>query len=290
MLDGMKNNNPSGGTLTVLRSNLPNLTKKEQKVALVILKNPSDVIHMSITELAEISGTAEATVFRFCKALNFSGFQSFKISLARDLFPSEELIYHDVELGDAMLPLTAKIFQSVHEGLQDTLNILDPVALEEAVRAVLRARRIYAFAYGVSFVVALDIEYRFIRFDVPVKACSDPHMQVTYGTLMTPDDLVIAISHTGSNRDLLQALEPVKDQGAKILAVTSHLKSPLSAMADITLCGMGREVNYRSDAMASRLVHMAILDALYVGAMIRNKEPLSQNMDRIRTVISQRKT
>ena len=42
--------------------------------------------------------------------------------------------------------------------------------------------------------------------------------------------------------------------------------------------------------MASRLVHMAILDALYVGAMIRNKEPLSQNMDRIRTVISQRKT
>lgn len=272
-------------TLTTLRSTLPQLNKKERKAAEAILECPSDVIHMSINDLAKLSGTAETTIFRLCKKLGFSGFQSFKITLATDFFPSAELGYKELNSDD----IDTEIFQSITEGLHDTLSILDRSALDKAVHAILSANRIHTYAFGISTLIALDIESRFIRFGIPVSAYSDPHMQLSASVLLKPEDVVIAISHTGASRDLLESVQVAKESGATIIAITSHLHSPLSASADIVLCGMGREVNFRSEATASRLVHLAIVDLLYVRAMREKPEPITTNMNKINQVVSRRK-
>lgn len=278
-----------GGCLPRIRSIYQALTKAEQKVADYILANPNEVVHLSITELAEIAGGAEATIFRLCQKAGFKGYQRFKIALAGDLYTPQDLVSTEVHADDPMALITRKVFHSINEGLQDTLKIISEEALEEAVKAITTARRLDAYGSAGSAVVAADIEYRFMRLGIPVRAYDDPHMQMISAALMQTGDVVIAVSHTGANRDLLDSVTLAKENGAVIIALTSYMKSPLSQIADITLCGSAKETEYRSEAMAARLVHMAIVDTLYVGVMRSQKDKIADNLLKIREAIAVRR-
>ncbi len=278
-----------GGCLPRIRSVVTGLTKAEQKVAEYILANPAKVINLSITELAETTGGAEATIFRLCQKLGYKGYQRFKIALAGDLYTPAESVCKEVDPGDSLSVVAGKVFQSINEGLQDTLKIINQAALEQAVDLLAAARRIDAYGSGGSAVIANDIEHRFMRFGMPVRSYADPHMQISSAALMEPEDVVIAISHTGSNRDLLDSVKMAKASGAKVIAITSHMKSPLSKLADISLYGTAKETEYRSEAMASRLVHLAIVDVLYVGVVLRMQDRIGDNMEKIRQAIAVRR-
>lgn len=278
-----------GGCLPRLRGIGNILTKAEEKVAEYILANPADVIHMSITELAEASGSAEATVFRLCQKAGYKGYQSFKIALAGDIYTPMQSVNKEVDPGDSLSVITGKLFHSINESLQDTLKIINEVELSRAVDAIACARKIDAYGSGGSAIVAADFEHRFMRFGIPVRAYADSHMQISAAALSEPGDVVIAISHTGANRDLLESVSMAKDSGATIIAITSYTKSPLSQLSDITLCGTAEETQYRSEAMASRLIHLAIGDVLYVGVMLRHQEKIVANMHKIRQAIAIRR-
>ena len=62
--------------LVRIRSLLPGLARAEQRVAKVVLDNPSTVARRSITEVADAAGTSETTVTRFCKAIGVGGWRS----------------------------------------------------------------------------------------------------------------------------------------------------------------------------------------------------------------------
>ncbi|MGI6092044.1 MAG: MurR/RpiR family transcriptional regulator [Veillonellaceae bacterium] len=278
-----------GGCLPRLRGIGNILTKAEEKVAEYILANPSEVIHMSITELAEVAGSAEATVFRMCQKAGYKGYQSFKIALAGDLYTPMQSVHEEVDPDDPLTVIAGKLFHSINETLQDTLKIIDETQFEKAVEAIAAARRIDAYGSGGSAVIAADFEHRFMRFGIPVRAYADPHMQITSAALLGAGDVVIAISHTGANRDLLDSVRMAKESGATIIVITSYTKSPLSKLADVTLCGAAKETQYRSEAMASRLAHLAIGDVLYVGVMLRHQEQIVNNMHKIRQAIAIRR-
>ncbi len=272
-----------------IRSGFNDLTKTEQKTATYILENPSEVIHMTITELAEAAKNAEATVFRLCKKLGFSGYQELKIALAGDLYTPLESVYKEVHPTDSIRNMTNKIFLGINEGLQDTLKIIDEEAIENAIQAITNTRRIDVYGSGGSAVIASDIEHRFMRFGISVRAYSDPHLQIASATLLKPGDVVIAVSHTGANRDVLDAVAMAKSNNVTTIAITSYIRSPLSQLADISLHGMGREINYRSEAMASRLIHLAIVDVLYIGSLLRQQDTIIENMNKVRMSIAKRK-
>lgn len=272
-----------------INNTFPSLSKAEQKIANYILANPSNVVHMTITELAEAVQTAEASVSRLCKKLQFSGFQSLKIALATDIYEPFESLCNEVETTDSIESIAGKVFQNISDGLQDTLKIINPTAISAAIEAILSAQRIDVYGSGGSAVVAADFEHRFMRFGIPVHAYSDPHMQVAAASLLRPADVAVVFSHTGSSQDILQAVKIAKDSGATVIGVTSHLRSPLSKLSTIILHGMTREVNYRPEAMASRLIHLAIVDVLYVGAMLKEPELIAENMQKIRHAIAQRR-
>ena len=101
--------------------------------------------------------------------------------------------------------------------------------------------------------------------------------------------MVIAVSHTGANKDILESLRIARQNGVKIIAITSYAQSELARNADIALVGMGREVHYRSEAAASRLVHMAIGDILYTCLAMKMPEQYHANLQKMREVIAARR-
>ena len=275
--------------LPLLRSAYSNFTQSERRIADYIDAHAKEIMEQTISELASHTQSSEITISRFCKKLGFSGLQGLKISLASDIFSSDESIYQDIRMDDSCEVVAGKLFQNITDGLQDTLKLLNFDDVHKAVLLLRAAKRIAAYGFGNSATVCRDIETRFLRFGIPVQAYSDSHLQVTSASLLTPEDVVIAVSHTGATLELLQSVEIAGKNGARIVAITSYANSPLSKLADITLNGMGREVHYRSEAVASRVIHIAIMDLIYTEMAMLGHDTYMVNIQKMRQAIAKKR-
>lgn len=272
--------------LPILRSVYQDLTKSEQRIASYIMENAAMIMEQTIPELAGNTKSSEITISRFCKKLGFSGLQALKIALAAELSNAGEMEFREIGDKDTDEQVAAKVFQNIMDGLQDTLKILDFQQVAKAVQVLQRARRVAVYGYGNSATVCRDIETRFMRFGMVIQAYADMSQQLTSASLLTKEDVVIAVSHTGATIKLLEAVRVAKRAGAAVIVITSYAQSNLAKLGDVVLTGMGREVHYSSESVASRLIHMAITDVLYTAMARSNPESYHDNIAKMRSVIA----
>lgn len=259
---------------------------KEKTVADYILKNPQEIIHLSITEFSEQASVAEATIFRFCKRLGFRGYQAFKIALASEVVEPIKNIHEEIKQEDEVATLAKKVFAGHIEAMKGTLNLLDPKVLENIIEVLSKASRIDFYGSGGSSAIALDAYHKFLRTGIHCNAHSDGHQQIISAALLGPGQAAIGISHSGSNKDVIEALKIAKANGATTIAITSHFKSPLSKEADYVLYTTSRETLFRSEALASRLVQLSLIDVMHVAVSVRKQEQTLDNLQKIREAIS----
>ncbi len=276
-------------TLTLMRSNYHHMSKSEKRIVDYILLNEKTIMTQTISDLALSTKTSEITISRFCKKLGFSGLQSLKIALASEIYSQTELVSQEINSSDSYKIIAEKLFSSITDGLQDTLKLLDFSQIEKAVNLIANARQIQVYGFGNSYTVCKDIETRFMRFGIPIKSYCDLHMQVTAASFLTEKDVVIIVSHTGTNIDVLQSAEIAHKNNVPIIAITSYMNSPLCRIADVVLHGMGREIAYKSEAVASRLIHMAIADILYMGVYQKKPDTGFSNIKKMRDAIAKRR-
>lgn len=281
-MNGEKNQ----AVLPILRSVYQDLTKSEQRIASYIMENTARIMEQTIPELAGNTKSSEITISRFCKKLGFSGLQALKIALAAELSNAGEMEFREIGDKDTDEQVAAKVFQNIMDGLQDTLKILDFQQVAKAVQVLQRARRVAVYGYGNSATVCQDIETRFMRFGMVIQAYADMSQQLTSASLLTKEDVVIAVSHTGATIKLLEAVRVAKRAGASVIVITSYAQSNLAKLGDVVLTGMGREVHYSSESVASRLIHMAITDVLYTAMARSNPESYHDNIAKMRSVIA----
>jgi RpiR family transcriptional regulator, carbohydrate utilization regulator len=263
------------------------LSPKVQIVADHILNHPQDVVHLSITELAEVTKCAEATIFRLCRMIGLKGYQELKISLATELAEQPvHNIHEEVSSEDNMMEVARKIFTSNIIGITDTLNVLDADSLDKAVELLDNAKNVCIYAVGGSAPIAMDAYHKFIRAGLNCIAHSDPHFQVMTAALMNHESVVLAISHSGSNKDVIEALKVAKKAGAKSIALTSYTKSPLAQMSDVKLYTSTKETSFRTEAISARIAQLCVIDALYVGLSLTRQEQTLENLQKVREVIS----
>lgn len=281
-MNGEKNQ----AVLPILRSVYQDLTKSEQRIASYIMKNAARIMEQTIPELAGNTKSSEITISRFCKKLGFSGLQALKIALAAELSNAGDMEFREIGDKDTDEQVAAKVFQNIMDGLQDTLKILDFQQVAKAVQVLQGARRVAVYGYGNSATVCQDIETRFMRFGMVIQAYADMSQQLTSASLLTKEDVVIAVSHTGATIKLLEAVRVAKRAGASVIVITSYAQSNLAKLGDVVLTGMGREVHYSSESVASRLIHMAITDVLYTAMARSNPESYHDNIAKMRSVIA----
>ncbi len=232
------------------------------RIADYMTANASDVVNMSVTEVAERSGASEGSVIGLCQQLGARGFQQVKIAIARDLVQPVQFIHEDLEPTDDIATVVEKIFRSDLQTLHDTQKALDVGALARAVAAIRKASRVEVFGIGSAATIAEDANYRLLRIGINSRASVDSHVQAITASLCTPDVAVITISHSGSTIETLTATRLAKEAGAITIVVTNFGRSPLLAHADIVLNTLARETQFRTEAMTSRIAQLAIIDAL----------------------------
>jgi len=254
-------------------------------VAEYVLAAPDKVIYQSISELAENAGTSEPTVIRFCRTLGFKGYHDLKIRLAQDLVPEVKNIHEDVAPGDDAATLCRKVLYANALAIQDSLETLEPALVEQAIRLLARASRIEFIGFGGSASVAMDAHHKFFRIGIPCGWQDDPHMQAMSAALMTPRCVVVAISHSGSSKDIVETLEIAKGAGAATIAIVSHRKSPVATIADVALCVHTRETGFKPEPMSSRIAHLSVIDVLSVGVALRKSRTFVASVQKTRKAL-----
>ncbi len=271
----------------LLRSVYPSLTKKEKRLALYIANHLPQLGSLTLNDIAEANEVSVVTISRFCKKLGFLGLNEFKLVLVQQQTQefSGSLDYHNISDDDGYSVIIEKIVNNIGTSLSDTVKLLKPEEIEKSVNILGAARSISVYGIGGSSTVCRDIEVRFMRFGIPIHAFSDTDLMFTSASLLTKQDVVLVVSHTGATKDLIEALKIAKNRGAKIIVITSQPRSPIAKMGDVVLTGVGREVNYRSEASASRFAHFAIADILYTGLAMLDLTGYSSRMKEIREAV-----
>ncbi len=283
----VRNAEPS--TLIKIRGAYSTFKKAEQRIAHAIFQNPEEVINLSVTELAEKSAASESSVVRFCKSLGYKGYYELKISLAREMVITPQQIYEEIGLKDDVSTIKHKVFQSNILALQETIKILNDEELERAGEAICRARLLAFYGMAASAAVALDSSHKFLRINIRSVSYSDSHMQAISASLLERGDVAFGVSHSGSSKDVVDALRIARQNGATTICLTHHTKSPITRVADIKLYTAARETALRSDAMTSRIAQLSILDVLYVYVALKRYEMSLQSIERTKDALAEKK-
>jgi RpiR family transcriptional regulator, carbohydrate utilization regulator len=253
---------PVAAVITRLKGLRPSLGSAAQRIADFIVENAEDVVHMSVTEVAEKTDSSEGSVVALCKNVGATGFQQLKIALAQETVKPVQFIHEDLEAGDSEATVIQKIFQSNIQTLNDTRSTLDAKALHRAVQIIRSAKRIEIYGVGSAAPIAEDAQYRMMRIGLDVKVVVDSHAQAISASLTDSHVATITISHSGSTHETVTATKLAKEAGAKTICVTNFGKSPIQAYVDVLLFTMARETLFRTEAMTSRLGQLAIIDVL----------------------------
>lgn len=272
-----------------IRGAYSTLSKKEQRIADYILKQPEQIIHHTINQVADDLDVAESTVFRFCQRVGFKGYQALKIALASDVVAPLQDIHEDITETDTALEIAEKIFSTNGKTIESTRQILEGASLEKTVELFLGARRIEFFGSGGSAVVALDAYHKFVRSGLQVSAMLESHMQLMSASQLTAEDVAVVISHSGASKETLDIAKLLKEKGIPTIAITNYAKSPLSKIADVSLFTVSQETAFRSEALASRIAELSLIDALFTAVMIRRGDAARASLQQMREAISMRR-
>ncbi|WP_228646015.1 MurR/RpiR family transcriptional regulator [Microtetraspora sp. AC03309] len=289
-------NDYSGGILVRLRGALPSLRPAEQRVAHAVLADPQGVADRSIGMLARECGTSETTVLRFCRALGLRGYPELRFALAREATLEASRaggarpLDGDINAGDPLEEIVAKIGYSDSRAAAETAEHLDVAALERAVEVIVEARRVDLYGAGASGYVAADLHQKLHRIGLVAFAWPDFHSALTSAALLREGDVAIGISHTGTTVDVLEALRLAGDHGATTIAITNFHPSPITELADIVLKTAVREAPFRPGAMGSRIAQLTVVDCLFVGVAAQRTydETLTALEDTFRAISGRR--
>ncbi|MBW5445411.1 SIS domain-containing protein [Cohnella sp. CFH 77786] len=250
-------------TLLMISSIYSSLTKAEKKVADVVKSNPEEAVLATVTDLSEQAGVGETSVIRFCRKLGFRGFHEFKLSVAQDLVDRPPSV-SNMEIGDEddVITVARKLTMQHERLLKNTLDLVNVDNLKAAVDKMLAAERIFVYGVGSSGITALDLHYRLMRLGMNVEAHRDAHIIAMSAALLKKGDLVFGISTSGSTRDLVDPVRQAKKNGAGVICLTSHLRSPIAAHADTVLLVPSREMSREGGALSTKFTQIHMLNIL----------------------------
>jgi RpiR family carbohydrate utilization transcriptional regulator len=260
-----------------IKASLPSLAPAEQRVGRLVLGDPRAFANLPVSELADRAHVSKPTVVRFCRSVGYDGLSDFKLKLAGSVSEGVPFIHRSVDVDDKTSDVLVKVIDNTVAAFLKYRNDASTFAIEKAVDALAATystgRRIEFYGVGNSGIVAQDAQHKFFRLGVNTIAYSDGHMQMMSASMLGPGDCVVVISNSGRTRDLMDACDLARKNGATTIVMTAT-GSPLASAGQIHLAADHPEGYDRYSPMVSRLLHLMIIDVLATAVALRIGPPL----------------
>ena len=98
----------------------------------------------------------------------------------------------------------------------------------------MNAKRVEFYAFGGSAPVAMDGQHKFFRLKIPSSNISDPHLQFMSANSLEKEDVVVAISQSGTTTALIESVKIVRKNGVKVIGIMPG-DTPLANICDYPL-------------------------------------------------------
>jgi DNA-binding MurR/RpiR family transcriptional regulator len=268
------NNENSKDLMRLIQGKFIRLSKGQKLIAEYILKYYDKAAFMTAAKLGVSVGVSESTVVRFAIELGFSGYPKLQKAL-QELIKNKLTTVQRLELkndyfsdGDAL----KGVLKADMENIRATLEKINQNTFEEVVKNIFEAKRIYIIGLRSSTAIAEFLGFYLNIILQNVKIVSYGISDVFEQMINVGDgDLVIGIGFPRYAAKTIDALKFSQDRGAKVVALTDSLLSPLASQADYTLIAQSNMASFVDSLVAP----LSVVNALIIAVGMREKENIS---------------
>ncbi|NLG27903.1 MAG: MurR/RpiR family transcriptional regulator [Chloroflexi bacterium] len=228
-----------GGLLQRLRALYPELTKSQKRLADYILGSYQQAAFMTATQLARQLQLNEATVVRFAQRLGYRGYPPLvadvRALVRTELEGHEGAEAQQLQAGAAFFG----VLRAQVDALQRAGTRLAPHLVREALSLLRSARHVYVVGQGLSSSLAqlLAELLRFLGY-ATTDAAADTLSLAMHLADVDENCVLVAVAAGPPSEETANALRYAREKGARTLAFTWSLTSPVAQAADLALpCG-----------------------------------------------------
>lgn len=260
------------------------MSKSQKKISEYITNHYDSAAFMTASKLADEVGVSESTVVRFASELGYDGFPQFQKSLREHvknkLTPIQRMEITSSKLGDE--DIFKKVVQADIDKLKQTLDTVNTKDFESAIDSLVNAKTVYILGARTSFSLAsfLEVYLNILLDNVKVVTANSTSDVIEQMYRIGSEDALIAISYPRYLQRTLNGVKFASERGAKIIAITDSIKSPIVNYSESSLiaeCEVGNFVD-------SLVAPLSLINALIVAIVMRNKDKAAQKFQSLENI------
>lgn len=267
-----------------IQQGLPDMSKGQKLIANYIVNHYEKAAFMTAARLGEVVGVSESTVVRFAIELGYDGYPKLQ-KVLQELIKSKLTAVQRIEVSTNRINeenILRSVLQSDMEKIKLTLEEIDLVSFNAIVEVILNAKKIYILGVRSSAPLASFLGFYFnLIFDnvrlVHTTSVSEMFEQILR---VSEGDVVIGISFPRYSKRTIKAMQFVKSQGAKVIAVTDSRESPLADCADHCITARSDMASFVDSLVAP----LSVINALIVAIGMRKKESVYNTFEKLETI------
>ena len=261
-----------------MEESYPKMSKNHRKLADYIRENVDRAVFMTAARLGETLGISESTVVRFASGLGYKGYPGLQKALeecVQGQFGSSIKTVGAVGT-DSKSEVIRKVFTSDMEKLQDTLEHLDPVAFEAAVKNILEAETVYIMGLRSNEPLAgfLHFYLNMIRRNVVLLRTTSISETFEQMLRIGEKDCFIGISFPRYSMRTLKAMEFANDRNAHVIAITDSIHSPMNLYSSCNLCARSESFSIVDSLVAP----LSLINALVAAMCLRCPDEVRKSL------------
>ncbi|MGI6604125.1 MAG: MurR/RpiR family transcriptional regulator [bacterium] len=277
--------NVGSGLEARIKKGFGDLSGAQRALAEFILHNYEQAAFLTAARLGALVGVSESTVVRFAYTLGYQGWpelQGVLQEMVRSrLSTADRLRLSVAPVAGESESVPREILTTDLENLRRTLQELKDDDFDAAVDAVIASRDIYVLgsrsAHSLALFLAFYLQMIGKRVRVVPQGVSSIFEELA---TVRSEDLVIGISFPRYTRLTIQGFEFARARGARMLALTDSILSPLALLADITLTAQSNLGSF----IESFVAPLSVINALLTAVGRRDKEKTLARLDELEEV------
>ena len=270
--------------LSRISEQMSGFSKGQKLIAHFITDHYDKAAFMTASKLGSTVGVSESTVVRFATELGYDGYpkmQKDMQEMIRDKLTSVQRIEITKSRMNDENVLENVLNQDI-EKIRRTIEETSKEDFNQAVKAISHAKTIYIFAVRSAAALASFLGYYYSLIFENVKVISNYGETEIYEKLfrISSDDVIIGISFPRYSSAAVQAMTFANRRGAKVIALTDSMSSPLIAVSDYVLIAKSDMVS----VVDSLVAPLSMINALIAATVITLDTEVQNTFERLENI------
>lgn len=266
-----------------------NMTPVESEIASFVLENMKSVSQMNIMELSEAIPVSKSAIHRFCKKLNFQGFNDMKVQIAKDSCES----YHEDILINVNYPfqkdddskhIAYKMIELYELTIKDTFEFINYDEIDVIVDLLDKCSMVDIYTHSHNLNAAENFEDKMLTIGKLVNVPKTKYKQRLSVLASDSTHLAIILSYSGKATFIDQIVKQLYEKNIPILLISQVGRNYYPRYIKYTL-GLSDKENMqeRISQFSSHIAMQYMLDVIYAAFFNKNRQ---LNMNYIQTNIN----